>query len=174
MASAKGSSRVIGRHGETMSVEGEELCFKTGGKTNKMPLEAVASISIENTEGAREAVTTEDLVPYGAWTEEMPSVGGKSVFVVVKGRASLWVMEITKNQVPNASSFVDRVRPQQDDGESKLRIPNRVINTPLGALFTVGSIVCVILAVFLVYTWQLPILGLVAAVAAILMYINIK
>lgn len=175
MAGAKGSTRINGRNGEYMSLDGDQICFKTGGEVRKMPLEAVADMEIVNTEDARNAVTTEDLVPYGAWTAEMPSVAGKSVFVVTRGRASLWVMEINKSQVPNASSFVSRVLPSDDgEDENRFRIPNRVINTPLGGLFTIGSIACLFLAIFFVFSWNQPILGLIAAAAAIVMYFNIK
>jgi hypothetical protein len=175
MASAKGPSRVNGKNGEYMSIEKDQLCFKTGGEVRQMPLESVAGMDIANAEDARNAVTTEDLVPYGAWTAEMPSVGGKSVFVLTRGRSSLWVMEINKSQVPNASSFVSRALPKDGkDDEDRFRIPNRVINTPLGGLFTIGSIACLFLAIFLVFTWNQPILGLIAAVAAVVMYFNIK
>jgi hypothetical protein len=175
MASAKGPSRVNGKNGEYMSIEKDQLCFKTGGEVRQMPLESVAGMDIANAEDARNAVTTEDLVPYGAWTAEMPSVGGKSVFVLTRGRSSLWVMEINKSQVPNASSFVSRALPKDGkDDEDRFRIPNRVINTPLGGLFTIGSIACLFLAIFLVFTWNQPILGLISAVAAVVMYFNIK
>ena len=174
VAKAKGARRVIGRNGESMQLDGEDLCFKTANKVERIPLEVLSDISICNTEEAREAVTTEDLVPYGAWTKDMPSVGGKSVFVVARGRASLWVMEINKSQVPNASAFVDNVRPADEDDENKFRIPNRAINTPLGAVFTIGTIVCVLAAIFLVYTFNQPVWALLAAAAAIAMYINIK
>lgn len=173
MAKGKAASRVNGRNGENMYVEGDELCFKTKGEVCRMPLEVLTSIEIANAEQAREAVKGEDLVPYGAWCEEMPAVGGKSVFVLARGRASLWVMEITKNQVPNASSFVNDINPNSDEDDS-LRIPNRVINTPLGGLFTVGSIVCILLAIFCVFSWNQPVIGLILAVAAIIMYLRIK
>lgn len=169
----KGAVRVIGRNGESMQVEGDELCFSTKNMVERMPLEVLSDLYICNTEEAREAVTTEELIPYGVWTKEMPSVGGKSVFLVAKGRVSLWVMEINKSQVPNASSFVDNLNPRKDD-DNKLRIPNRVINTPLGAAFTVGSIACAFLAIFSLYSFGQPILALVFAIAAIVMFFNIK
>lgn len=173
MAKGSASKRVNGRNGETMWLEEDELCFKAGGSVERMPKEVVSYMSIVNTEDARSLVKESDLILHGAWTKDMPSVGGKSVFLVVKGRAHCWVMEISKNQVPNASSFVDGIMPKQED-EDRLRIPNRVINTPLGGLFTIGSIVCVILAIFLVYSFEQPILGLIAAVAAIVMFVNVK
>ena len=175
VAKSKGARRVIGRNGENMQIDGEDICFKTDNKVERIPLEALSDIEICNTEQARNAVTTEDLVPYGRWTKEMPSVGGKSVFLVVRGPASLWVMEINKSQVPNASAFVDGVRPtDENEDENKLRIPNRAINTPLGAVFTVGTIACIVVAIFLVYSFKQPLWGLLAAAAAIVMYINIK
>ena len=176
MAKAKGSVRVTGRKNESMYIEDEELCFKTANKVQRMPLEGVRDISILNVEEARESVKTEDLVPYGAWTEEMPSTGGNSAFLVVRGRASLWVMEITKSQVPNASKFVNRVKPKptEEEDERRLWVPNRAINTPLGGLFTIGSIVCVLLAIFMVFSFQQPVLGLLFAGAAIAMFVNIK
>lgn len=173
MAKGSASRRVNGKNGETMWVEEDELCFKTGGFVERMPKEVVTYMSIVNTEDARRCVKESDLILHGAWTKETPSVGGRSAFLVVKGRAHCWVMEITKNQVPNASSFVDGIMPKPDD-EDKLRIPNRVINTPLGGLFTIGSILCVLLAVSLVFTFEQPILGLIAAAAAIAMFVNIK
>ncbi len=174
MAKDKAYSRVNGRNGENMSLEGDELNFRVANKVERMPKEVVNYISVVNTGDARELVRTCDLVPYGAWTEEMPSTGGKSMFLVVKGRASIWVMEITKSQVPNASSFCEVVMPREKDDENKRLIPNRAINTPLGAVFTIGSIVCLILAVFLVFTMEQPLLGLIAAGASIAMYINVK
>ena len=175
-AKAKDSVRVIGRNGESMYIEDEELCFKTANKVQSMPLEVVRDIGILNAEEARESVRTEDLVPYGKWTGEMPSTGGNTAFLAVRGRASLWVMEINKSQVPNASGFANRVKPKpkDEDDESRLWVPNRAINTPLGALFTIGSILCVLLAIFLVFSFQQPLLGLLAAAAAIIMFIKIK
>lgn len=174
MAKTKGSSRVNGKNGENIWLEDDLLRYKTSGSVEHMPVEVVESLYVANTEEAREAVNKTDLVPHGAWTKEMPSTGGKSMFLVVKGRANVWVMEITKSQVPHASSFVDSVKPADKDDENRLRIPNRAINTPLGALFTVGSIVCIFVAVFAVYTFRQPLIALLAAAAAIAMYINIK
>lgn len=170
----KVSRRVNGRHGESMSLEGDELSFKTGGKTEHMAKEVVSDISVVNTEEAREIVNTTDMVMHGTWTNEMPTTGGNSMFLAVKGRAHCWVMEITKAQVPNAATFCETVLPREKDDEDRFKIPNRVINTPLGAVFTVGSIACVILAIFALYTFEQPIITLILAIAAIVMYINIK
>lgn len=166
--------RINGRNGERIYVEGEDICFKTGGSVEKIPLEVLAGIELTNTEQARAAVNGEDLVPHGAWCEEMPSVGGKSVFVVVRGRASLWVMEINKSQIPNARQFIKDVKPSEEDDESKLWVPNRAINTPLGAVFTIGTIVGILLAIFCVFSWNQPLIGLIIAVGVILMFVNIK
>ena len=174
MAKGTASKRVIGRNGEHVLLEGDELSFKTGGGVEHMAVEVVTYAAIVNTEQARELVNTSDLVPHGAWTKEMGSTAGKSVFLVIKGRAHMWVMEITKNQVPNASSFVEGIAPKDEEGKNPLAIPNRVINTPLGGLFAIGSIVCLILATFLVFSWDQPLLGLLAAAASIFMYIHVK
>lgn len=173
MANAKGASRVIGRNGENMWVEDDELCFKTGGSVERMATDVLANMEILNVEEAREAVNTAEKVPHGAWVKNMTSSGGKTMYLVATGRANLWVMEINKSQVPNASAFVSRLVPEDEDKNS-LRIPNRVINTPLGGLFTVGSIVCLILAVFAVYNFQQPLIGLALAGASIAMYNNVR
>lgn len=155
--------------------EDDMVCFRTGGSTERLAKESISSLRILNTEEARDLVGGTDLKPYGAWTKKMPSTGGKSMFLVAEGRVSLWVMEINRSQVPNASQFVQRViPPEKMDDEGRLWIPNRAINTPLGGLFTIGSIVCVILAVFVVFNWQMPLLGLVLCAAAIAMFVNVK
>lgn len=170
---AKESVRINGKSNESMWVTDDELCFRTGGKVLKMTRDTLRYLAIDNAEDARAVVSESDLVPYGAWTEGLSSSKGKSVFVVAKDDTSCWVMEISKNQQPTAQSFVKGACPP---GEKKdeVTIPGRVIDTPLGGLFTVGTIVCVFLAVFLVFTFDQPLLGLIAAVAAIVMWANIK
>lgn len=169
----KESHRVNGRHGEVITLEGDELSFKTGGKSELMAKEVVSYINVVNTEEAREIATTSDMVLHGAWTQEMPATGGNYMFLVAKGRAHCWIMEITKAQVPNAAAFCETVMPREK-GENDLSIPNRVINTPLGGLFTIGSIACTVLAIFCVYSFNQPILALVLAIASIVMFINVK
>lgn len=174
MASNKSATRVNGKNGEYLRLNDDELCFHTRGKVERMPVASLTFLSVTNTEEARDAVNKTDLVPHGAWTEKMPSSGGKSAYLVAKGRVSCWVMEISKAQVPNAQSFVQGIRPSFESDEDKFLIPNRAINTPLGGVFTIGSILCVFLAIFFVFNLQMPILGIVVAIAAILMFVNVK
>lgn len=170
----KVSRRVNGRKGEVITLEGDELSFKTGGTTEHMASEVVTRADVVNTEEARDIVKTTDMIMHGAWTAETPSTGGSSMFLVVMGRAHCWVMEITKAQVPNAATFAETLLPREKNDEDALKIPNRVINTPLGAVFTIGSIACLLLAVFLIFTYQQALLGLIAAAASIAMFLNIK
>lgn len=171
---AKESVRINGKSNESLWVTEDELCFRTGGKVLKISRPELRYLAIDNAEDARRAVSESDLVPYGAWTEELSSSKGKSVYVVAKDDASCWVMEISKNQLPTAQSFVKGARPETEEEEDEQVIPGRVIDTPLGGLFTIGSIVCVLLAVFLVFTLDQPLLGLIVAVAAIVMWANVK
>ncbi|MDO4538408.1 MAG: hypothetical protein Q4B54_09630 [Coriobacteriales bacterium] len=171
---AKKAGRINGRHGEYISLSDEQLTFHSGAKSEKMPIAALMDIYISNPEEARKEVSGSNRYVHGQWTAEMPAVGGKSMFVVVADAKNLWVMEINKNQVPNASSFVADVKPANEDDKDRKTVPGRAIDTPMGALFTIGSIASVFVAFFLVYQFQQPILAIIVAIAGVLMYFNIK
>ncbi|MDO4808270.1 MAG: hypothetical protein Q4A07_13595 [Coriobacteriales bacterium] len=175
MANDKSATRVIGRGGETMQLDDDVLNFRTGGSTETMPVQSITELRIVDAQTARDIVQHTELNPYGAWTKKMEGSNGKTAYVVVKGRVSCWVMEITKNQVPNAHAFAKRIRPQfEEEEEREGYIPGRVINTPLGALFTVGSIACVFAAVMLVFQFQLPLAGIVVGLLGTIMWFRIK
>jgi|GEM_PF-3771907 len=174
MANEKSSKRVNGRNGETMWVDDEVLSFKTSGTVETMPLESVSFAALVNAEKARELLMTTELVPHGVWTQKMETSNKKTAYVVIQGRVSCWVMEITKNQTPNAYSFVNGVRPQEEEEKGEGYIPGRVINTPLGALFTILSIVSVFAAYFLVFQFHSPLAGIIVAMAGLIMFFNIK
>lgn len=175
MSNDRSATRVIGRNGESMWIEDDLLSFRTGGKVETMPAQNIAELAIVDAQTARDAVEKSELTPYGAWTNKLESSNGKTAYLVAKGRVSAWVMEINKNQVPNAYSFVKRIRPQFEEEEKREGyIPGRVINTPLGGLFTIGSIACVFAAVMLVYEFQLPIPAIIVAILGIIMFFNIK
>jgi hypothetical protein len=170
---AKNVSRVNGRGGESMWCDGEELSFRTGGRVQRMPVGEIRTIDISNAEDARALVQETELVPYGAWTEEMPTAKGKSDFVVATSDDSCWVMEINKNQSPNALSFVRGIKPVEKPKAEDFKL-YAAIQTPLGAVFAVGSIVCVCLAIYFIFSAQMAIPGIIAAIAAIVMFVRVK
>lgn len=173
---AKGTTRVNGKNGESMWVTDDELCFRVGGKVRKIARESLVYLAVDNNEDARKAVTQTELVPYGAWTEEMPSSKGKSAFLVVADDESCWVMEINKSQLDGAQEFVQGVGFESADAKKDREqvVIGRAIDTPLGGLFTILSIACVFVAAFLVFAFEQPALGLVVAVAGLVMHFLIK
>jgi hypothetical protein len=174
MANGKSSMRVNGRNGESMWVDDELLSFRTGGKVETMPLEGVSLAKLVNVEEARSILSSTELIPHGAWTQKTESSGKKTAYVMIQGRANCWIMEVTDSQRPNAYGFVTSIKPQDDEDKGEGYIPGRVINTPLGALFTIGSIACVFGAYFLVFQFELPIPGIIVAMAGLIMFFNIK
>lgn len=172
---AKGTSRVNGKSGESMWVADDEMCFRTGGKVQKMALGDLTALEINNNEEARELVVNTELVPYGTWTEGMPSSKGKTLCLVAQDDERCWVMEINKSQLPAAQGFVHGVAPMSGlDAKEEKVVEGRAIDTPLGGLFTILSILCIFLAVFLVFAFNQPLLGLIVAIAALVMHFLIK
>lgn len=175
MANDKSATRVNGRNGEVMWVEEDVLSFRTGGAVESMPAQNLTELAIVDAQTARDLVKKTELVPYGAWTKHTEGSNGKTAYLVAKGRVSMWIMEITKSQVPNADSFIKKIRPSfMPEDEKAGYIPGRVINTPLGALFTVGSIACVLGASFLVFEFQQPIAAIIVGIIGLAMFFNIK
>ena len=170
---ARGAVRVNGRHGESMWVSGEEFCFRSGNSTHKMGTGELRSLVISNAEDARAAADEPKLAPCGSWTEGDRSGSSGCHYLIAKNKSECWVMEITQAQVSNARSFVQQYKPAKDKSEGH-DVPTRAINTPKGALLTVGFIVCVFLAIFLVFTFQQPLIGLVVAIIGLIMWFNIK
>ena len=165
---ANKTSRVNGKNGESMWVADGEICFRTNNNVQRMPAESSASLAILNVEEARELVNTSELVPYGVWTNDMKSSAGKTVFLAATGEESLWVMEISKNQSPNAQGFVRNFAP--GEVEEKGKLPTRAIDTPLGGVMAIGEIACLIGAVVALYNFEQPIIGLILAIAATVMF----
>jgi hypothetical protein len=150
-----------------------ELSFRTGNKTLKISRPELKTLVLTNAEDARAALDDSHALPYGSWTEGDRSGGGGYSYLVASNKDVCWVMEITQAQVPSARSFVQHNKPTKDKSEGH-DVPTRAINTPLGALFTVGSIVCVFAAIALVFFFQQPIIGIIVAIAATVMWFNIK
>ena len=172
---AKGTTRVNGKNGESMWVTDDEICFRTGGKVQKIALGNLSSLAVENNEDARKLVVDTELVPYGAWTEDMPSTKGKSAFLVATSDDRCWVMEMNKSQLPTAQEFVRNVAPEGEDALKRQKVvAGRAIDTPLGGLFTILSILCVFAAILLVFTLNQPLIGLIVAIAGLVMYFLIK
>ena len=112
---------------------------------------------------------------FGLWAyNKMPSSKGKSVYVVARDTTQRWVMEISKNQAPNAVRFCFSIVPKSKEEEEEEIKLYAAIQTPLGAVFTVGSIACVLGAYAAVSVFEQPIVALVLAAAAIYMFIKIK
>lgn len=169
---ARGAVRVNGRHNESMWVSGEEFCFRSGNSTHKMGMGELKALVISNVEDARAAADEPSLAPCGTWTEGDRSGGGYH-YLIVKSATECWIMEITQAQVSNARSFVQQYKPAKDKTEGH-DVPTRVINTPKGALLTVGFIACVFIAILLVFTLEQPLIGLVVAIIGLVMWFNIK
>ena len=131
------------------------------------------SLVISNAEDARAAADDPKLVPCGKWTEGDRSEESGCHYLIAKNKSECWVMEIAQAQISNARSFVQRYKPAKDKSEGH-GVPTRASNTPLGALFTIGSIACVLLAIFLVFSFQQPIAGLVVAIIGVVMWVNVK
>ena len=170
---AKKTSRVNGRNGESMWMADGELCFRTNNKVQRMPLTKLDSIAIMNVESARELVGASDYVPYGAWTNEMPSSGGKTLYLTATNNEACWVMEINKSQVPNAQDFVGLIDSSalENLGDD---IPTKAITTPLGGLFVIGEIVCILGAVFVLYVFAQPVIAILLLAAACLMFFKAR
>lgn len=169
---AKSVARVNGRNGESMWSSDGELHFRTGGKARTMSQGDIQKIDLTNVEEARKLVTDTELVPYGEWTKEMPSPKSKSDYVVVFNSDSCWVMEISRSQATNALNFVKSVQPESVKPEEyKLYA---AIQTPLGGILTIGTIVCILTAIYFIFSARMAIPGILFAIAAIVMFINVK
>ncbi len=168
---ASNDMRVNGRHGEYMWVEENEVCFKSGNAVHRLDKDAIVAFDIRNVEDARKAVMDATEV-VGSWTDDMPSTNGKSVLLVGCGKDVCWVMEMTKSQRSNAIGFAREICPVvEEEPEYKLYA---AIQTPKGALFTVGSIACVFGSFYTLSELQMPIVTLILAGLGIFMFINIK
>lgn len=171
---AKTATRVNGRNNETMWVDRDELCFRSAGEVHRMSLAKLLTIGIKNIEVARAAAEDTEREPVGVWVTDMSSSGGKTDFLVVTDSESCWIMEINKSQAPNALQFVQGIRPYSEKELKEEKKEYAAVQTPLGAAFTLGSIICVFGAMFCVWTLELPLVGLALAAAAIVMFVNIK
>lgn len=170
---ARGVARVNGRNGESMWKDGEELSFRTGGKVRKMGFDRLRTLRITNAEEARTEVCETELVPVGCWTDEMPASKGKFDYLLATSDDECWVMEVAKSQERNAQSFVEGIRPREKATADDYKLYT-AIQTPLGGVFAIGSIVCVLLAIYFVFTLQMSIVGILFGVAAIVMFVNVK
>ena len=170
---AKSVSRVNGRNGESMWFEGDTVQFKSGNETHTAAKDDFDRFDILTAEDARKAVKEAREDALGAWAKDMPPTKGKTSFLVGTGKRLCWVMEVTKSQSPNALAFARRIcEPAEEDvPEFKLYA---AIQTPKGALFTVGSIGCALAAYFVLGQAQQPIVALILAGLSIFMFVNIK
>ena len=172
---AKEVTRVNGKGGEVMEVSGGVVSFRTGGTAHKMDADKVAVMEVMNAEDARAFVEESPQDTFGLWAyNKMPSSKGKNVYVVARDTVQRWVMEISKNQAPNAVRFCRSIVPKSKKEEEEEIKLYAAIQTPLGAVFTIGSIACVLGAYAAVSVWEQPIAALVLAVAAIIMFVKIK
>ena len=169
---AKNVARVNGRNGESMWRENDSISFKSNNVVHTLEVGDFTSFDILNVEDARKAVEYAGEDAVGAWTKEAGSTKGKSSLLVGTGKHVCWVMEITKNQAPNAISFARSVCPS-DSEELEYKV-YAAIQTPKGALFTVGSIGCAIGAYFALGTFGQPIVALILAGLCIYMFVHIK
>lgn len=169
---AKTVTRVNGRGGESMWCEDDKVCFKSGNTVHTEKREDFEFFDVVNVEKAREKVgEARDVV--GAWTEAMEGTKGKTVLLAGGGRGFCWVMETNKNQSPSAIGFAREIcaAEEEEDLEYKLYA---AIQTPKGAVFTIGSIGCTLGAYFVLSNFQNPIVALILAGLAIFMFVNIK
>ena len=172
---AKQVTRINGKSGEVMEVADGAVSFRTGGTTHRMDADKVAVMEVMNAEDARAFVGESPQDTFGLWAyNKMPSSKGKSVYVVARDTTQRWVMEISKNQAPNAVRFCFSIVPKSKEEEEEEIKLYAAIQTPLGAVFTVGSIACVLGAYAAVSVFEQPIVALVLAAAAIYMFIKIK
>ena len=132
---AKGVTRINGRGGETMEVTDGVVSFRSGGATHKMDADKVAVMEVMNAEDARAFVETSPQDTFGLWAyNKMPSSKGKNVYVVARDASERWVMEVTKNQAPNAVHFVRAIVPKTKEEEEEEIKLYAAIQTPLGAV----------------------------------------
>jgi len=172
---AKRVSRVNGKGGEVMELEEGKVTFRTAGHTHEIDLDEVALIEVMNGQQAREFVEESPTDVLGQWAYNgMPSSKGKSVYLVCRDTAKRWVMEISKNQGPNAVRFAQTVLPRSKEEEEEEIKLYAAIQTPMGALCTVGSIACLAGAYFALGTFEQPIIALLLAGASIFLFIKIK
>lgn len=165
---ANKTSRVNGKSGESMWTADGELCFRTNNKVQRMPLAEVKTIDVMNVEEARNLVNSTELVPHGVWTDEMKSSAGKTAFLAATNDDSCWVMEINKSQAPNAQTFARTISATgESEGDQREK---RAIDTPLGGLMVIGEIVCILGAIFALYTLEQPIVAIILMVAALVMF----
>ena len=111
----------------------------------------------------------------GKWCEEKRGGKGKTLLLVGATKRQCWVMEVTKSQGPNAVAFAKEICPAESGEEEELEYKlYAAIQTPKGALFTVGSIACALGAYYFLGQEQQPIIALVLAGLSIFMFVNVK
>ncbi len=171
---AKTVMRVNGKNGENMSIEDGVVRFKSENVVYDKDVEDFSSFDIINVEEARELVDAKrDVV--GLWTKDTQSTKGKTSLLVGAGKGFCWVMEINKTQSQNAISLARSICPSASEEDEELEYKlYAAIQTPKGALFTVGSIGCALGAYFVLGNLQQPLIALVLAGLSIFMFVNVK
>lgn len=171
---AKNVLRVNGRNGESMWLENDKVFFRSENVTHELEVDDFTRFAILNVEEARaEVEAIKD--PVGVWCDETPSTKGKSLLLTGVGKRHCWVMEVTKSQGPNAIAFAKEICPVETEEKEELQYRlYAAIQTPKGALFTVGSIVCAFAAYYFVGIQEQPVIGLICAGASIFMFVNVK
>ena len=170
---AKKVSRVIGRNGESMWMDDDVVHFKSGNVDYEADSSSFDRFVVMNVEDARKVAKKAGDDAVGIWSTKDQSSNGKTSLLVGTGKGILWIMEVTKNQAPNAATFAHAVCPSNEEDEPEYKL-YAAIQTPKGALFTVGSIACAIAAYFVLERAQMPLLVLVLAGLSIFMFVNIK
>lgn len=172
----KSVTSVRGKGGERMELSGGQVSFRTGGQTHVMRAGDAVEFEVMNAEDARAFASGTPENVRGLWPYNgMPSAQGKSAYLVARDATQRWVMEISKNQAPNAVKFAFSVLPAQSREEEEEEIKlYAAIQTPLGGVFTIGAIACLIGAYFALGQFRQPLIALLLAGASIFMYIRIK
>ena len=172
---AKQVSRVKGKGSEVMELADGKVVFRTAGHAYTMDADKVAVMQVMNGEDARAFVEESPSDVLGLWAYNgMPSAKGKNVYLVCRDTVKRWIMEVSKSQAPNAVRLAQTVCPKSKEEEEEEIKLYAAIQTPRGALFTVGSIACVIGASFALGNFQQPLIALVLAGAAIFMFLKIE
>lgn len=167
---AERMTRVNGKRGESMWSDGTTLFYRAGGETHEVAVDAVDTFAALTLEEAREVVGSTEHRVYGAWTRDMPSSGGKTQALVMTGDGQCWAMEFAKSQLTGAHKFARRIKPKEEEEEEEIKI-YPAIQTPMGGLMAIGSILCVVAASFSVFLFEQPVVGIILAVAAVVMWV---